>query len=123
MLSKQRAKHNSHNSKMAAPGNRGRFFTPEINFESSKIPVALGEPVQLYGFRFSKYFERERYYIKTYVYIRVSTTNQNEGRQLGAIAELNIPQAQIFTDKLSGKDFNRPHNQQLLITSVTHRNS
>ena len=58
--------------------------------------------------------QRERYYIKTYAYIRVSTADQNEDRQLDAIAELNIPQTQIFTDKVSGKDFNRPQYQALM---------
>ena len=44
----------------------------------------------------------------TYGYIRVSSTDQNEDRQLDAMAELNIPTAHIFTDKQSGKDFLRP---------------
>jgi DNA invertase Pin-like site-specific DNA recombinase len=52
--------------------------------------------------------------IKTYAYCRVSSADQNEDRQLDAIAELNIPRNQIFTDKVSGKDFNRPSYQTLL---------
>ena len=43
----------------------------------------------------------------TYAYCRVSTLDQNEDRQLDAMAALNIQQDQIFTDKLSGKDFSR----------------
>ena len=44
----------------------------------------------------------------TYGYARVSSTEQNEGRQIMAMDALNIPAAQIFTDKQSGKDFDRP---------------
>ena len=41
-------------------------------------------------------------------YIRVSSMDQNEDRQLIAMRKLNIPPAQIFIDKQSGKDFDRP---------------
>ncbi|MCL2828369.1 MAG: recombinase family protein [Oscillospiraceae bacterium] len=50
----------------------------------------------------------------TYAYIRVSTTEQNEDRQLDAMTALDIPDFRIFMDKLSGKDFNRPAYQRLL---------
>jgi len=43
-----------------------------------------------------------------YFYARVSTADQNENRQLDAIAELKIPSENIFVDKQSGKDFFRP---------------
>ena len=46
--------------------------------------------------------------MKTYAYIRVSTADQNEDRQLDAMVALDIPQSRIFIDKQSGKDFNRP---------------
>lgn len=49
-----------------------------------------------------------------YAYIRVSTREQNEERQLVALNELNILQGNIFIDKQSGKDFNRPQYQKLL---------
>ena len=49
-------------------------------------------------------FREERCFIKIYGYIRVSTADQNEDRQLDAMTDLSIPDAQIFTDKLSGKD-------------------
>jgi len=52
--------------------------------------------------------------INTFGYIRVSTADQNEDRQLDAMKALEIPSAQIFTDKLSGKDFNRPAYQSLV---------
>jgi len=47
-------------------------------------------------------------FIKTYAYCRVSDVCQNEDRQLDAIAELGIPKEQVFVDKQSGRDFNRP---------------
>jgi len=52
--------------------------------------------------------------MSTYGYVRVSGTDQNEDRQMLAMKELNIPLAQIFMDKLSGKDFNRPSYQMLV---------
>ena len=44
----------------------------------------------------------------TYAYIRVSTKEQNEDRQLLAINELKIISKNIYIDKQSGKDFDRP---------------
>lgn len=41
-------------------------------------------------------------------YIRVSSRDQNEDRQLIALKELAIPEKNIFIDKQSGKDFKRP---------------
>jgi len=52
--------------------------------------------------------------MKTYGYIRVSSTDQNESRQLVAMNELNIPQNQIFIDKQSGKDFERTNYKKLM---------
>ena len=49
-----------------------------------------------------------------YGYIRVSTREQNEDRQLIALQSLNIPEKHIYTDKQSGKDFHRPMYQRLL---------
>ena len=48
-----------------------------------------------------------------YGYIRVSTKDQNEARQVDAMAPLNIPEGNIYTDKQSGKDFNRETYTQL----------
>ena len=42
-----------------------------------------------------------------YGYCRVSTVEQNEDRQLFAMNELKIPIEKIYTDKVSGKDFER----------------
>ncbi|MDO4438307.1 MAG: recombinase family protein [Eubacteriales bacterium] len=52
--------------------------------------------------------------MREFYYVRVSTKDQNEDRQLLAIKGLNIPERNIFIDKQSGKDFNRPKYQQLL---------
>ena len=51
---------------------------------------------------------------KIYGYIRVSTKEQNEDRQLLALKEFPVPEANIFMDKLSGKDFNRPQYRRLI---------
>ena len=50
----------------------------------------------------------------TYGYVRVSTQEQNEARQMDAMRELSIPEKNIFMDKLSGKDFNRPQYKRLV---------
>ena len=49
-----------------------------------------------------------------YAYIRVSTREQNEDRQLIAMNELQVLQKNIFIDKQSGKDFDRPQYKKLL---------
>lgn len=52
--------------------------------------------------------------IAVYGYIRVSTKEQNEDRQLIALHELNIPEKNIYIDKQSGKDFARPQYKHLV---------
>lgn len=49
-----------------------------------------------------------------YGYIRVSTKEQNEQRQLIALSEFGIKESHIFMDKQSGKDFARPNYQKLI---------
>ena len=49
-----------------------------------------------------------------YGYIRVSAKDQNEARQLAALSGLNIPAVNIYLDKQSGKNFDRPAYQRLL---------
>ena len=51
---------------------------------------------------------------ETYGYIRVSSKDQNEDRQRIAMREAGVPDAHIFMDKQSGKDFDRPGYQRLL---------
>ena len=43
-----------------------------------------------------------------YAYVRVSSTDQNEDRQLITMRDKKVPARNIFVDKQSGKDFNRP---------------
>ena len=49
-----------------------------------------------------------------YGYVRVSTKEQNEERQLIALHEVGVLQKNIYMDKQSGKDFNRPQYKKLL---------
>lgn len=50
----------------------------------------------------------------TYGYIRVSSRDQNEDRQMAALQSLPIPQKNIFVDKQSGKDFERPFYKKMV---------
>ena len=50
---------------------------------------------------------------ETYAYIRVSTKEQNEARQLDAIKDLEIKKDHIYMDKESGKNFERKNYQRL----------
>lgn len=52
--------------------------------------------------------------MQEYGYIRVSTKEQKEDRQLIAMEALRLPDDHIFIDKVSGKDFNRPQYKRLL---------
>lgn len=49
-----------------------------------------------------------------YGYIRVSSRDQNEDRQLIALKEVGVPEKNIYLDKQSGKDLNRPQYKKLL---------
>lgn len=51
---------------------------------------------------------------KIYGYVRVSSKDQNESRQVNAIKEFPVPASQILVDKQSGKDFERPAYKRLL---------
>ena len=50
----------------------------------------------------------------TYGYVRVSTADQNEDRQMIALRQMKVDEKNIYMDKLSGKDFNRPQYQRLI---------
>lgn len=52
--------------------------------------------------------------MKRYGYVRVSTKDQNEDRQMIAMLQENIDEKDIYIDKQSGKDFNRPSYKKLL---------
>jgi len=49
-----------------------------------------------------------------YGYIRVSSIDQNENRQVIALREKGVPEKYIYMDKQSGKDFNRPQYKKLV---------
>ena len=51
---------------------------------------------------------------KIYGYVRVSSREQNESRQVIAMHEMKISDANIFIDKQSGKNFDRPQYKRLL---------
>lgn len=53
--------------------------------------------------------------MQTYGYARVSSTDQNELRQLLALRARNIPEENIFIDKQSGRDFIRPQYVELVL--------
>ncbi len=50
---------------------------------------------------------------KNFGYCRISYKDQNEGRQVQAMLDIGIPQRDIYVDKQSGKDFERPKYQEL----------
>ena len=49
-----------------------------------------------------------------YGYVRVSSIDQNEDRQIAALREVSAPEKKIFMDKQSGKDFERPYYKKLV---------
>lgn len=51
---------------------------------------------------------------RIYGYARVSTREQNEDRQIIALKEMGVPEGNIYLDKLSGKNFERPQYKRLL---------
>ena len=51
---------------------------------------------------------------KIYGYVRVSSTDQNEERQMVALAEAGVSEKNIFMDKQSGKSFDRPQYKKLV---------
>jgi len=60
------------------------------------------------------YHETEVIRLNQYGYIRVSTREQNEDRQRIALCEAGLDPHQIFLDKQSGKDFDRPQYKRLV---------
>ncbi|HIU10703.1 MAG TPA: recombinase family protein [Candidatus Avidehalobacter gallistercoris] len=52
--------------------------------------------------------------MSTYGYIRVSSREQNDDRQRIALHEAGVPDGNVYMDKQSGKDFNRPQYKKLL---------
>jgi DNA invertase Pin-like site-specific DNA recombinase len=54
--------------------------------------------------------------MEIYGYCRISDASQNEGRQILAMNELQIPPSNVFVDKQSGRDFDRPAYKTLVKT-------
>ena len=52
--------------------------------------------------------------MSTYAYVRVSSRDQNAERQLIAVRDAGVDDKNIFVDKQSGKDFNRPAYKRLI---------
>ena len=52
--------------------------------------------------------------MSVYTYLRVSSADQNEDRQLLAMLKQEVPPSHIFSDKQSGKNFQRPQYQRML---------
>lgn len=57
---------------------------------------------------------------KMYGYVRVSTKDQNEDRQVIALTEFGISSENIIIEKQSGKDFNRPLYQKMIEEMTNH---
>lgn len=51
---------------------------------------------------------------RIYGYVRCSSTDQNEDRQMIALRKASVPKKNIFMDKQSGKDFDRPSYKKLV---------
>lgn len=49
-----------------------------------------------------------------YGYVRVSSIEQNEDRQMIALKKSDVPESHIFMDKQSGKDFHRANYENLV---------
>ena len=61
-----------------------------------------------------KHIEKEKNMAEVYAYVRVSTKEQKEDRQMFAMSERGIKKKNIYVDKQSGKDFDRPQYQKML---------
>ncbi len=51
---------------------------------------------------------------KIYGYVRVSSADQNEDRQMTAMQAVGVPEENVFMDKQSGKNFDRPNYKRLV---------
>lgn len=53
-------------------------------------------------------------HLTTYGYARVSSRDQNLARQFGALGEFGVPRENVYADKASGRDFDRPAWSELM---------
>ena len=79
------------------------------NKPATKRPVQKRKPNQK-----KAEAEKERKTGKLFGYARVSTKEQNLDRQTIALKNFGVPESNIFVEKQSGKDFNRPVYQSLI---------
>ena len=98
--------------------HRDRTFSPcgMMHFRSMQDHITITTGISADAMRRSQLFKKQRVLTmgKTYGYIRVSSTDQNENRQCLAMQERAIPEKNIFIDKISGKDFHRPQYRAML---------
>lgn len=59
-------------------------------------------------------FKRRKTKPEAYAYVRVSTMEQNEDRQMDAMKAVGIRESHIYLEKKSGKDFDRPEYRKLV---------
>lgn len=85
------------------------YTTPLFVYTNCKIQRAAGAGITCTGNA-----EMEKTMGETYGYVRVSSRDQNEGRQMIAMREMDVPEGNIFMDRQSGKDFDRPQYKRLL---------
>jgi len=81
------------------------------------ITYILSKPDMTVGFLFLMYnnpYRKGGDFLKEYGYVRCSTAEQHEDRQLVSMAKQGIPIENIFVEKASGKDFERPEYQKML---------
>ena len=55
---------------------------------------------------------------KIFGYARTLTREQNEDRQIIALKEMGVPEKNIFLDKLSGKNFERPQYKKMIYGDI-----
>ena len=80
-----------------------------------KNVISIGYNIESESFGSLFFVERKDVYGKQiYGYIRVSSQEQNEDRQLIAMAEVGVMRENIYMDKQSGKDFERPQYKRLV---------
>ena len=84
---------------------------PEFNFACLIQKICEKCEVCVYG-----YIKKREGLVQvaTYGYVRVSTREQNEDRQMIALHEMGVEDGAIYMDKQSGKDFKRPQYKRLV---------
>ena len=87
---------------------KGSLFYPVFS------SYCKGQKTQPALSRISAFTERGKTMEKVYGYARVSSTDQNEHRQLITLQAAGVLEESIFVDKQSGKDFERPQYRRML---------